>query len=120
MKMKDGGILGDLKDDRRMTMNRPYIFCHMTSLDGKIMGNYMNTPEGGAALNWSFIQAGMCDEVSVVIAAAADGSSTTQTLFMARDGLSDETPVRFELQSAEGKDGGSVWLRYKVCQGKGA
>ena len=31
-------------------MNRPYIFCHMmTSLDGKIMGNYMNTPEGGAA-----------------------------------------------------------------------
>lgn len=29
-------------------MNRPYIFCHMmTSLDGKIMGDYMNTPEGG-------------------------------------------------------------------------
>lgn len=31
-------------------MNRPYIFCHMmTSLDGKIMGGYMDTPEGGAA-----------------------------------------------------------------------
>lgn len=31
-------------------MNRPYIFCHMmTSLDGKIMGNYMETPEGAAA-----------------------------------------------------------------------
>lgn len=31
-------------------MNRPYIFCHMmTSLDGKIMGNYMGTPEGEAA-----------------------------------------------------------------------
>ena len=27
---------------------------------------------GGAALNWSFLQAGMCDEVSVVMAAAAD------------------------------------------------
>lgn len=26
-------------------MNRPYIFCHMlTSLDGKIMGNYMDLP----------------------------------------------------------------------------
>ena len=26
-------------------MNRPYIFCHMmTSLDGKIMGKYMETP----------------------------------------------------------------------------
>lgn len=69
---------------------------------------------GGAALNWSFIQAGMCDEVSVVIAASADGSSTTQTLFMTRDGLSDETPVGFELKSAEIKDGSSLWLRYLV------
>lgn len=73
---------------------------------------------GGAALNWSFIQAGMCDEVSVVIAAAADGSPTTQTLFMARKDLSDETPVRFDLQSAEVRDGGSVWLRYQVCTAK--
>lgn len=31
-------------------MQRPYIFCHMmTSLDGKIMGPYMETPEGTAA-----------------------------------------------------------------------
>lgn len=31
-------------------MNRLYIFCHMmTSLDGKIMGSYMETPEGAAA-----------------------------------------------------------------------
>ena len=31
-------------------MNRSYIFCHMlTSLDVKIMGNYMSTPEGDAA-----------------------------------------------------------------------
>lgn len=31
-------------------MDRPYIFCHMmTSLDGKIMGPYMDTPEGNAA-----------------------------------------------------------------------
>lgn len=73
---------------------------------------------GGAALNWSFIRAGMCDEVSVVITAAADGSPTTQTLFMAREGLSDISPVRFALQSAEVKDGGSVWLRYLVKKEK--
>ena len=31
-------------------MNRPYVFCHMlTSLDGKIMGSYMETPEGERA-----------------------------------------------------------------------
>nr|WP_326185022.1 RibD family protein [uncultured Oscillibacter sp.] len=69
---------------------------------------------GGAALNWSFIQAGMCDEVSVVVTAAADGSPDTQTLFMAREGLSDASPVRFALQNAEVRDGGSVWLRYLV------
>lgn len=35
-------------------MDRPYIFCHMlTSLDGKIMGNYMTTPEGNG-LHGSF------------------------------------------------------------------
>lgn len=69
---------------------------------------------GGAALNWSFLQAGMCDEISVVIAAAADGSPTTQTLFMAREGLSDDTPIGFALQEAKVMDGGSVWLRYLV------
>ena len=31
-------------------MDRPYIFCHMmTSLDGKIMGGYMETAEGEQA-----------------------------------------------------------------------
>ena len=69
---------------------------------------------GGAALNWSFLQAGMCDEVSVVMAAAADGSPSTQTLFMAKDGLSDDTPMGFELKDAKVMDGGSLWLRYLV------
>ena len=33
-------------------MNRPYVFCHMmTSLDGKIMGNYMESKEGVEASN---------------------------------------------------------------------
>lgn len=75
---------------------------------------------GGAALNWSFIQAGMCDEISVVIAAAADGSPTTQTLFMAREGLSNDTPVSFELVEAKTMAGSSVWLRYRVRPVKGA
>ena len=75
---------------------------------------------GGGVLNWSFIQAGMCDEVSIVIAASADGSRDTPSLFGVREGLSSDKAVRFELQSAEAKDGGSVWLRYKVCPEKGA
>jgi 5-amino-6-(5-phosphoribosylamino)uracil reductase len=69
---------------------------------------------GGGVLNWSFIQSGMCDEISVVIAPCADGSSETPALFSTRSGLSADKPVGFELQSAEVKDGGSVWLRYLV------
>ena len=69
---------------------------------------------GGGILNWSFIQAGMCDEISVVIAASADGSSDTPALFSARKGLGDNKAKGFILESAEVKDGGSVWLRYKT------
>ena len=69
---------------------------------------------GGGVLNWSFIQAGMCDEISIVIAASADGSTETPALFSARDGFAADKAIGFELQSAEIKDGGSVWLRYLV------
>lgn len=69
---------------------------------------------GGGVLNWSFIQAGMCDELSVVIAPVADGSSETPALFETRGGLGDDKPVGFTLKSAEAKEDGSVWLRYSV------
>ena len=69
---------------------------------------------GGGVLNWSFIQAGMCDEVSVVIAPCADGSTETQTLFQVKEGLSTDEPVGFTLKSAEVLEGSGVWLRYTV------
>lgn len=69
---------------------------------------------GGAVLNWSFIQAGMCDEISVVIAAAADGAPDTPPLFSAKTGLSEAKAVGFTLKEAKMMDGGSVWLRYLV------
>lgn len=69
---------------------------------------------GGGVLNWSFLQAGMCDEVSLVIAPAADGSIQTPTLFQQKDGLSTDEAVGFTLKSAEVKAGGAVWLRYLV------
>lgn len=74
---------------------------------------------GGGVLNWSFIQAGMCDETSVVVAPIADGSSETPALFATRGGLAANKPVGFELQNAEVKDGGSVWLRYLLKNKEG-
>ena len=69
---------------------------------------------GGGVLNWSFIQAGMCDEVSVVIAPVADGSDKTPALFSAKGDFSSEKPIAFELQNVEKTEGGSLWLRYLV------
>ncbi|WP_220433292.1 dihydrofolate reductase family protein [Kocuria coralli] len=68
---------------------------------------------GGGVLNWSFVQAGYCDEISVVIAAAADGASDSPALFETA-GRTSDAPKGFRLISAEVKDAGSLWLRYGV------
>ena len=69
---------------------------------------------GGGVLNWSFLQAGLCDEVSIVMASAADGSIKTPTLFMEKDGFSDDKPVHFKLESATVMDENSLWIRYRI------
>lgn len=69
---------------------------------------------GGGVLNWSFIQAGLCDELSLVIAPAADGSIKTPSLFAAKERLTEDRAVGFALQNADAAPDGSVWLRYLV------
>ena len=56
----------------------------------------------------------MCDEISVVIAPCADGSTKTQTLFQTKEGLSTDEPVGFTLKGADVLTGDAVWLRYLV------
>lgn len=70
---------------------------------------------GGGVLNWSFIQAGFCDEVSIVVAPSADGSSNMPSLF--ETGIyAEDKPVEFNLINAEVKEDSVLWLRYKVNQ----
>lgn len=59
---------------------------------------------GGGILNWSFLQAGMCDEISIVLAAATDGSPDTPPVFRAKKRL-------------VGKQGS--WLHTERCKGHG-
>lgn len=95
-------VAGVDKIDYEVAMDKLYNLFHIRTL---MLG-------GGGVLNWSFIQAGMCDEISVVISASADGSSTTPALFDAKPGLSTVQAIDFQLQEAKVMDGGSVWLRY--------
>lgn len=69
---------------------------------------------GGGVLNWSFLQAGLCDEVSIVVAPAADGNPTTRSLFLAKEGLSTDKAISFTLLGAQAAEGNALWLRYRV------
>ncbi|MFU2319336.1 dihydrofolate reductase family protein [Rahnella sp. PCH160] len=73
---------------------------------------------GGGFINWSFLQAGVVDELSLVIAPLADGENDSVTLFAKSDYLPDHAPVEFALKSAEVGQGGTVWLRYTVNNDK--
>lgn len=100
----------------------PYIIAGVNELDyegflvklKELFGIETLMLGGGGVLNWSFIQAGMCDEVSVVIAASADGSSDTPALFETRGNFGTDTPVDFSLIDVKRKSGDSLWLRYQV------
>ena len=67
---------------------------------------------GGGVLNWSFAQAGLIDELSLIIAPVADGAADTPTLFERSEKLSPHAPVGFNLKSVEAAKDGCVWLRY--------
>ena len=69
---------------------------------------------GGGVVNWSFIEMGICDEVSIVIAPVADGSSDSASLFETRQNLSNEKSISFKLQHIEARDNGTIWLRYLI------
>ena len=99
-------IAGEDKLDAALALHKLKELFHIETL---MLG-------GGAVLNWSFIQEGLCDEVSVVIAPCADGSAKTQTLFMEKPGLSDDTAVGFSLLEAKALPDSAVWLRYKAEQ----
>lgn len=73
---------------------------------------------GGGVLNWSFLQAGLCDEISLIIAATADGSVKTPTLFMEKEGITEDKPLGFELKSVKVLDGDAIWIQYTVKNAK--
>lgn len=68
---------------------------------------------GGGHINGGFLEAGLIDEVSLLLAPGIDGRKGGTTLF---DGISDKkcVPVPVRLESVERLDNDIIWLRYKV------
>ena len=69
---------------------------------------------GGGTINWSFIQSGLVDEVSMVLAPIANGDPNAPRFFTAREPYSSVSPVAFRLTSVKDFGDSVVWLRYTV------
>ncbi|WP_440894805.1 dihydrofolate reductase family protein [Amphibacillus sp. Q70] len=106
-------------------MNISYIIAGKDQLDNALVLHKLATVfkmknvmiGGGGTVNWSYIDSGLVDEVSIVMAPIADGSDE-QSLFNAKEPFSKEKPVSFTLIDAKPLKESTVWLRYKVNKGK--
>jgi 2,5-diamino-6-(ribosylamino)-4(3H)-pyrimidinone 5'-phosphate reductase len=71
--------------------------------------------EGGGHINGGFLQAGLIDEVSLLLLPGIDGRHEIAATF---DGLkaTDHTAVPLKLKSVERRDNDALWLRYDSVQ----
>ncbi len=71
--------------------------------------------EGGGHINGAFLQAGLVDEISLLLMPGIDGRHDIPAVF---DGLSPtrEEAVPLELKSVEKRGKGALWIRYKVLR----
>lgn len=68
---------------------------------------------GGGMVNWSFLQAGMVDELSLFLAPVTDGSYGTASLFTQIPSLTEGKPVEFQLREVEKTGDGGLRLNYQ-------
>lgn len=67
---------------------------------------------GGAAINTAFLDAGLLDEISIVVGAGIDGRGCMVSVF---DGLDAAHPlIHLKLMGVKQFDSEAVWLRYKT------
>ncbi len=69
--------------------------------------------EGGGHINGAFLEAGLVDEVSLLLAPGIDGRRGMATVF---DGVgaAKQQATRLKLQSLERRENDTLWLRYDV------
>lgn len=68
---------------------------------------------GGGHINGGFLEAGLIDEVSLLLAPGIDGRKGQTAVF---DGIDnpDRLPDRLSLTSVEPFENGTIWIRYKT------
>ncbi|MFR7985749.1 MAG: dihydrofolate reductase family protein [Clostridia bacterium] len=71
---------------------------------------------GGGILNWSLLQEGLIDELSLVIAPVADGNTDSVSIFEQSEFMSSGKPAAFCLKGAKEMEGNVLWLRYEAVR----
>ena len=69
---------------------------------------------GGGTINWSFVQNGLVDEVSVILAPIANGDPDGHRFFVAKEPYSSIKETAFQLESVKELEHGTLWIRYSV------
>jgi riboflavin biosynthesis pyrimidine reductase len=71
--------------------------------------------EGGGHINGAFLEAGLVDEISLLLVPGIDGRHNIPAVF---DGISPSrnTAVRLRLKSVEQREGDTLWIRYEVAR----
>jgi riboflavin biosynthesis pyrimidine reductase len=71
--------------------------------------------EGGGRINGAFLEAGLVDELSLLLVPGIDGRREVPAVF---DGVnpSRTLAVALELKSVERRPKGALWLRYEVVR----
>lgn len=65
---------------------------------------------GGGKINGGFLEAGLVDEISLVVGPGVDGRSGQPSVF---DGMNrGSKPISLKLKSVQSYNDGAVWLRY--------
>lgn len=82
----------------------------------EVLGVELLLVEGGGALNGSFMEAGLIDEMSLLLAPAADGSTKTPTLFETGPYLAqnDTNTTEFLLKNVERIGENGLRIQYMV------
>ena len=98
----------------------PYIFAGKDTLDlplaarklKELFGIESMLLSGGGVVDWSFLQAGLIDEISLVIPPVIDGGVRLPSAFDDSPLAAGHAPVALTLTDVQRLEGDAMWLRY--------
>lgn len=97
-------IAGEKNLDCRLAMEKLYECFHIKKV----------LICGGGIVNWSFLQAGVIDELSLFLAPVSDGGVGGASIFTQIPSLNEGRPVEFLLKDMEKIGDGGLRLNYQV------